>query len=112
MSRQANLLRRQKRAKERLERLFDNPQNVLIIHYACESFYEKDEGSSPRITSIAVKNLDSGQETSFSLHLVAERKHLSSSSIAENLDELEKDMLVEFFDFVERELHVAALEHA
>jgi len=38
-----------------------------VIHYSCESFYDRPNGASPRITSIAVRKLDSGQTLSFSI---------------------------------------------
>ena len=41
-----------------------------IIHYSCGSFTESETGYSPRITSIAIYNLKSGQTTSFSIHLL------------------------------------------
>lgn len=56
---------RQKTALASLDRLFADAANVWIIHYSCESFYERPEGRSPRITSIALRMLDSAQTVSF-----------------------------------------------
>lgn len=95
--------RRRKQAKAELHRLFEHPDNVLAIHYSCESFYDRPDGSSPRITSIAVRNLASGQTHSFSIHQLAERdKKLNPTDIEDNYNVLEKKMLKEFYDFVER----------
>lgn len=95
--------RRRKQAKADLDRLFEHPENVLAIHYSCESFYNRPDGSSPRITSIAVRNLASGQTHSFSIHQLAERdRKLDPSDIEDNYNDLEKKMLKEFYDFVER----------
>ena len=75
---------------------------VIVIHYSCESSYDRPDGSSPRMTSIAVRNLDSGQTTSFSIHQIAERKGYSASALEQHYNELEKLMLEEFYDFVGR----------
>lgn len=77
--------------------------NVVVIHYSCESFYDRPGGKSPRITSIAVRNLKSGQTTSFSIHQIAERdKKSTAEDIEANYDELEKRMLKEFYEYVEK----------
>lgn len=97
--------RRRKQAKAQLARLFEHPENVLAIHYSCESFYDRPDGSSPRITSIAVRNLASGQTVSFSIHQLAERdKKLNPLDIEDNYNDLEKKMLKEFYEFVDRHM--------
>jgi hypothetical protein len=98
--------RRRRAAKADLSRVFGTPHNVLAIHYSCESFYGRADGSSPRITSIAVRNLSSGQTVSFSIHQIAERdKKLRIEDIESNNDELEKKMLKEFYEYVDRNKH-------
>jgi len=92
---------KQKKARVTLEELFRRADRALIIHYSCESFYEWQHLSSPRVTSIAVRRLDSGQVRSFSIHQVAER-HSLLGDIESNYDELERQMLDEFFKFVEQ----------
>lgn len=72
----------------------------LLIHYSCESFYDIKDGRTPRITSIAVRNFKSGQTYSFSIHKSAELKKLNIEDITDRYDELERDMLEEFYDFV------------
>ena len=101
-------LRRIKSRQETLRRLRDldnRKANVLIIHYSCESFYDRPDGSTPRVTSIAVRNLDSGQTESFSIHKVAELKAISLPKIACHYDALEKEMLDEFGQFFQSNLH-------
>lgn len=71
-----------------------------MVHYSCESFYDRPQGRSPRITSIAVRNLGSGQTTSFSIHKAAERQCVAFASINDSYDELENKMLTEYFDFL------------
>ncbi len=44
---------RQKEGWAKLDRIFADAENVWVIHYSCESFYDRPEGRSPRITSIA-----------------------------------------------------------
>ena len=65
---------RQKADRSTLDRIFTDASNVWVIHYSCESFYDPPEGRSPRITSIALRKLDSAQTVSFSIHKVAEIK--------------------------------------
>jgi len=83
-----------------LERLFAEAADVWVIHYSCESFYDRPDGRSPRITSIAVRKLASGQTTSFSIHQVAERQGVPFGRIDEAYDALERSMLDEFFQLV------------
>ncbi len=78
----------------------DHPEYTVVIHYSCESFYDRPDGSSPRITSIAVYNIGSGQTNSFSIHQKAEIKNYSSNDLEKYYEELEKLMLDDFYDFV------------
>ena len=89
-------IQRRKKALQRLAELMSQPEHVVIIHYSCESFYDRPNGTSPRITSIAVRNLESAQTASFSIHQVAERSGYSLDEIEPNYDKLEKQMLDEF----------------
>jgi hypothetical protein len=95
-----NKIQKRKQAKNKLSELMGKADQVIVIHYSCESFYDRPDGSSPRITSIAVRNLESGQTTSFSIHQVAERKGYSASALEQHYNELEKLMLDEFYDYV------------
>lgn len=101
--------RKRLNAKKHLNDLFMDTKNVLVIHYSCESFYDRDDGSSPRITSIAVRNLESGQTTSFSIHKSAELEtaKIDMADIEKNYDKYELKMLDEFADFVQ---HNASLK--
>jgi hypothetical protein len=89
--------KRQAIAIELLDKTFADAANVWIIHYSCESFYDRTDGRSPRITSIAVRKLDSGQTISFSIHQVAERRQLQLDQIELHYDDLEREMLEAFF---------------
>lgn len=76
-------------------------KNFYVIHYSCESFYGREGATSPRITSIAIKNLDSGQTHSYSIALVAEENHAENMDMSK-LDEFEKKMLDDFFEFIDK----------
>lgn len=95
-------LNKRKKAIEAIGEIVSNPSSVLIIHYSCESFYDTNEGKTPRITSIAVRYFNSAQTKSFAIHRIAEIKRIAFHEIEAHYDELEKDMLKEFFQFVKK----------
>lgn len=92
---------KRKKAKSEILEIANDIRNVSAIHYSCESFYDRPNGSSPRITSIAIKNLNTAQTKSFSIHQIAEIKKISLDQINSHYDELEKEMLTKFYDFVD-----------
>lgn len=100
MSKLNSRLNYRKKSQERLEEVVKDEKRSLIIHYSCESFYDIQEGKTPRITSIAVRFMKSAQTLSFSIHKEAERLHIPFANIEEHYDELEKAMLADFFKFV------------
>lgn len=100
MGKALKAIQRKRRAQAQLTSLLDNPEHCILIHYSCESFYDRTDGSSPRITSIAVRNLGSAQTTSLSIHQVAERSKVSPGDIPNRYDEFEKCMLDEFYEYV------------
>ena len=93
-------LERRRFARDHLARVMDQPDHVVVIHYSCESFYDRPDGSSPRITSIAVRNLGSGQTTSFSIHLAAETNGIPNADIDAHYNDLERQMLDSFYEYV------------
>jgi hypothetical protein len=102
MSPEIKKLERRRKARKQLEKLSSNEDHVLVIHYSCESFYDRPEGQTPRVTSIAVRNYASGQTDSFSIHKVAELKHVPFAKIEHDYDTLEKEMLSEFYEFMKQ----------
>lgn len=88
---------RQRAARLALDKVFADSSNVWVIHYSCESFYDIPDGRSPRVTSIAVRKMDSAQTVSFSIHKIAEIGGFSLPEIDMHYDELERIMLQEFF---------------
>lgn len=93
---------RHKKAITVFRDIISNPKNYLIIHYSCESFVDKEDGRTPRITTIAVRYFDSCQTKTFSIHEVAEQRKIPINKIEENYDQLESEMLTHYFDFVQR----------
>ena len=102
MSRASERIRCYREAKWQLTNINKNRKNVVVIHYSCESFYDRPDGTSPRITSIAVWNLSTSQTESFSIHQIAERNQISIEEIETHYDALETEMLKEFYDYVEK----------
>lgn len=88
---------RQRNARTKLDGLFSKAADVWVVHYSCESFYDRPEGRSPRVTSIALRKLDSAQTVSFSIHQVAEQRRIEFDQIERHYDDLEKEMLFAFF---------------
>lgn len=95
-------LKRRKDALAQIRTLMADSKNVLLIHYSCESFYDRTDGSSPKITSIAVRKLNDGQTRSFSIHKEAELQSISKDDIEKSYDKLEKSMLKRFYEFVSK----------
>lgn len=100
MGRELKRLKKRKRTLSQIDSISDHPDNTFVIHYSCESFYDIKDGHTPRVTSIAIRNLDSGQTESFSIHKVAERQGIDQSDIDKQYDGLEREMLNEYFDFL------------
>jgi len=87
--------------RKKVSDLVKDRDSVIIVHYSCESFNKIEDGRSARITSIAVRNLGSGQTKSFSIHLAAEEKKISFDLIQAKYDELEQEILSSFSRYVE-----------
>lgn len=102
MGKSWNKVQKRRQAQKKLYELMSKAEQVVVIHYSCESFYDRPDGSSPRITSIAVRNLGAGQTVSFSIHQAAERKGYSAIDLEDDYNKLEKLMLDEFYDYVRR----------
>lgn len=96
-------IRRRRQALDLLEKLKGQERHVLVVHYSCESFYDRSDGSSPRVTSIAVRNWGTGQTKSFSIHQAAEVQGIAAASITPSYDDCERLMLDKFFDYAEKQ---------
>jgi hypothetical protein len=91
---------RQRAAKARLAAMFAQPSTVYVVHYACQSFRSGDAQGSPRVAAIAVRNLDSGQTVSFSIHQELELAGIPQRAAAQYMDRLERAMLDRYFGFL------------
>lgn len=90
-----------KKSRALIEDLYQESNRAYVIHYSCESFYDNATGESKRVTSIAIRNLKSGQTKSWSIHKEAElNKQLEK--ISTDLDKFEKSMLKGYFAFLEK----------
>jgi hypothetical protein len=77
------------------------PDQFFIIHYSSQSLYDTDSrGFSPRITSIAVMHFANQQTESFSVHATAELLRIPRDQVESRYDDIEKEMLRRFFDFL------------
>jgi hypothetical protein len=108
--------KRRKSAKDRLSKLFRDPDKFNVIHYSCQSFYGEQVATSRRVTSISVLNVGSQQQTSFSIHMTAEhlrarprRNAPALDPIHEHYDEIEKQLLTDFYEFVKDQLEAVWL---
>jgi hypothetical protein len=102
LSKAQKILEGRKKARADLNQLFDQSNLTIVIHYSCESFYDRPDGFSPMITSIAVRNLHNAQTTSFSIHLIAEKQKIDFNDIETHYDRLETSMLDAFYDYVRK----------
>ncbi|MCW6078097.1 hypothetical protein [Clostridium sporogenes] len=91
--------RLKKEASDKFKIIENNKKRVFIIHYSCESFI-KHSHTTPRISSIAIRNYESNQTYSFSINKVAEVEKKSMEQLEKEYDELEKKMLSEYFTFL------------
>lgn len=89
-----------RKALDALAALFANSANTRVIHYSCESLSDREDGRSARVTSIAVRRLDSAQTASFSIHGTAEKQGVDLSDIDAEYDELERRMLDDFVSYL------------
>ncbi len=105
MGKYLDLYKQRKKASESLDALFKNAHHCLVTHYSCESFYDRVDGRTARITSIAARQLDSGQTRSFSIHKIAEIQKVDLGDIEKHYDRLEREMLDEFFSFAATHTH-------
>lgn len=91
------------KALERLKDIDEHRDKYLIIHYSSESFFNL-EGKSPRIASIAVEDLESGQTNLFAIYKTADVMGIEWKSITEQYSKIERKMLDDFFQFVQENL--------
>lgn len=94
-------LKSRKKNKELMNNIYAEKVNSYVVHYSCESFYDEDKQAfrTGRVTSIGLRNLEDAQTHYWSIWLSAEVK-MKEDKIDESLDELEKDVLDNYFNFI------------
>lgn len=74
--------------------------DVFSIHYSCESF-NKTKSSTPRVTSLSIYNLATGEQKTFTLHIEAQLKKYNCKRLSKNeLDASERSLLNKFYKFI------------
>jgi hypothetical protein len=91
---------RQKAARDRLDQVFAHPETVYAIHYACQSFYSGQKVTSTRVACISLRQVQSGQVTTFSVAKSAELFRIPADAIGDHWNNLERSMLGEFYEFI------------
>jgi len=86
---------------KKMKHLIQNKSKILFIHYSCQNFTDKNQELSPRITSIAVLFNNGHILKSFSIHYTAEILHIERNDIENKYNDIEKEMLSDFFKFAE-----------
>jgi len=86
-------------AKAKFSQIAESRGRYYIIHYSSEGLASTTT-NSPRVTSIAIKDLKEGQVSSFSIHLIADEKGTKLNDIEKNYDAFEREMLTQFYNFV------------
>ena len=91
-------------ANKVLDRIFKDKDECFLVHYSCESFVDNSHGSL-KVTSIAIRKLDSAQTKSYSIFQYAELLKVSSSDIELRYSEIEKLMLQDYFNLLKDNAH-------
>lgn len=86
--------------REFIKEVKAHPENFYLIHYSCQSLYDDNDALSPRITSIAITHFATEQTVSFSTHSIAEELHIPREAVFGRFDEVERQLLQEFYGFV------------
>ena len=97
-------LNSKKEVNQNLKKLKQKKEKILVIHYACESFYDLKNGKTPRINSIAIQNFSNRLTEIFSISKIAEIKGYNSKDIENHYDKLEKEILNEYFNYIKDKL--------
>lgn len=91
-----------KYGRKKVEKLKDQRDKTLIIHYSCESFFNL-KGRTPRVTSIGIKNRGNNTTKAFSIHLQAQIHGKPLDSLSDqDYDTLEKSMLKDFYEYIKK----------
>ena len=88
-------------AYNKIQSIYSNASSVLVIHCSRQNLTDNDGGlSTPRIITIKVKSLDGRINSTFAIHLEAEKLKIIWEEIENYYDQLEGRVLGEFNKFV------------
>ena len=85
-----------------VRRIKEDIELFYIIHYSCQNLNDDNEELTPRITSISIIHYSTQETFSFSTHIVAEKLQIKRTNINENYDDIERQLLCEFYQFTRR----------
>jgi hypothetical protein len=91
---------RPRAARGKLAELLADPRQLWVVHYACQSLDLDEREGSPRVTAIGLRNVETGDVTSFSIAAEAERARLGPVQVLSRMDSLERQVLDGFYRFV------------
>lgn len=86
---------RQRSARALLRSVLDQGANTFAIHYACQSL---EAATTPRVTSIAIRNIGDGTSFTFSVH--SEIELAAYAGREPTLNDVELAVLQRFYRFV------------
>lgn len=98
-----NSINAHKEANNVLNDYSKKKSDYIFIHYARQNCFEDAYEKGPRVISIVVMNAESGQTMVFSLRKIADTYGCNFFDESESTkDDIEKEMLQSFFEYVER----------
>lgn len=78
-----------------------SPNDFYIIHYSSEHLFDTDIGGmTPRITSVCILHMGTGQTQSFAVHIAADNLNVPRDQVQSNYDSIEAEMLREMYGFM------------
>lgn len=90
---------RQQAARKQLADVVTHPL-AYAVHYACQGFYGSGQVETPRVVAIALRQVSTGQVTSFSVAQVAELNRIPAQAIPHAIDDIEWRILESYYAFV------------
>ncbi|MGO4294541.1 hypothetical protein [Chitinophaga sp. RAB17] len=95
-------LSERKKGKKIVNKIKEENDKTLIIHYSCESFFNL-QGRTPRIVTICVKNRGNNTTKTFSIQIEAQILNKPLGTLTDSdFDVLEKSMLNGFYSYLKK----------
>lgn len=81
------------------------PNDFYVIHYSSEHLFDTDIGGmTPRITSMCILHIGTGQTQSFAVHIAADNLNIPRNQVQNFYDQIENEMLRQMYDFMNTRL--------